>query len=314
MVERAPRNHAKEMEAKEASPRQSASPAHNDVLRAATTQSMPQFRIVTSTARPGDLALGEKGGQKLRVFFVTEEDPLYVIRFFEIFFAEYPHEEMDISGITIDRPFHEPIWETMRRVRVLYGFWGLFRQGLRFTGARLRGRSIESLAVSARVPIVTTRSVNQPEYIEQVRAIAPDVIISVAAPEIFKPELLGIPRLGCINIHSGRLPTYRGMMPTFWQMLRGEPAVTITVHRMAEKLDAGDVLATRPFAIKRSDSLDRVIKGTKCEGARLLIRVLRDLRADRAQSTPLDMKQAGYFSFPKPEDVREFRKRGYRLL
>ncbi len=146
-----PRNHAKEMEAKEASPRQSASPAHNDVLRAATTQSMPQFRIVTSTARPGDLALGEKGGQKLRVFFVTEEDPLYVIRFFEIFFAEYPHEEIDISGITIDRPFHEPIWETMRRVRVLYGFWGLFRQGLRFTGARLRGRSIESLAVSARV-------------------------------------------------------------------------------------------------------------------------------------------------------------------
>jgi methionyl-tRNA formyltransferase len=83
---------------------------------------------------------------------------------------------------------------------------------------------------------------------------------------------------------------------------------------MAEKLDAGNVLGTRLFAIKRSDSLDRVINGTKCEGARLLIRVLRDLRADRAQPRPLDMKQASYFSFPKPEDVREFRKRGHRLL
>jgi methionyl-tRNA formyltransferase len=164
------------------------------------------------------------------------------------------------------------------------------------------------------VPIVTTRSVNQPEFIEQVRDIAPDLIVSVAAPEIFKPTLLGIPRLGCINMHSGRLPTYRGMMPTFWQMLRGEPAVTITVHRMAEKLDAGDVLATRLFPIKKSDSLDRVIRGTKCEGARLLIGVLRDLREDRARSTPLDMKQASYFSFPKPEDVREFRKRGHRAI
>jgi methionyl-tRNA formyltransferase len=206
------------------------------------------------------------------------------------------------------------MWKTMRRVHRLYGLKGLFRQGRRFAGARLRGRSIASLAVSVKVPILTTRSVNLPEYIKQVRAIAPDVIISVAAPEIFKSELLSIPRLGCINMHSGRLPTYRGMMPTFWQMLRGEPAVTITVHRMAEKLDAGDVLATRPFAIKTNDSLDRVIEGTKCEGARLLIEVLLDLREGRAQSTPLDMKQASYFSFPKPEDVREFRKRGHRLL
>jgi methionyl-tRNA formyltransferase len=269
---------------------------------------------MASTPAPGAPTPGDKRAQKLRVFFVTEEDPLYVIRFFDIFFAEYPRENVEICGVTIDQAFHEPLWKTLRRMHGLYGPFELFSQGLRFVGARLRGRSIESLVVSAGVPIVTTRSVNRPEYIEAIRAIAPDVIVSVAAPEIFKPELLGIPRLGCINIHSGRLPTYRGMMPTFWQMLRGEPAVTITVHRMAEKLDAGDVLATRLFEIKRNDSLDRVIKGTKCEGARLLIGVLRDLRADRAQSTPLEMKEASYFSFPKPKDVREFRRRGHRLL
>jgi methionyl-tRNA formyltransferase len=276
-------------------------------------QAMPQPRMA-STPAPGAPTPSDKRAQKLRVFFVTEEDPLYVIRFFDIFFAEYPRENVEICGVTIDQAFHEPIWKTLRRMQGLYGPSELFSQGLRFAGARLRGRSIESLAVSAGVPIVTTPSVNRPEYIEAIRAIAPDVIVSVAATEIFKPELLGIPRLGCINIHSGRLPTYRGMMPTFWQMLRGEPAVTITVHRMAEKLDAGDVLATRLFEIKRNDSLDRVIKGTKCEGARLLIGVLRDLRADRAQSTPLDMNEASYFSFPKPKDVREFRRRGHRLL
>ena len=166
-----------------------------------------------ASTRPETPTPGNNSGQKLRVLFVTEEDPLYVIRFFDIFFAEYPHEEIEILGITIDRPFHEPIWRTIRRVRALYGFLGFFRQGLRFTGARLRGRSIEALAVSAKVPIMATPSVNQAEYIKQVRAIAPDVIVSVAAPEIFKRELLGIPRLGCINMHSGRLPTYRGMMP-----------------------------------------------------------------------------------------------------
>ena len=269
----------------------------------ATVQTVPE------AATPSD-----NGRQKLRVFIITENDPLYVVLFFDVFFSEYPREEIEICGITIDRPFHEPMWDAIRRVRVLYNFWELIRQGLRLFGARLRGRSIESLAVSAGIRVVTTPSVNQPEYVEQMRTIAPDVIMSVAAPEMFKPPLLGLPRLGCLNIHSGRLPTYRGMMPTFWQMLRGESDVTITVHRMAERLDAGDVVATQSFAIGKRDSLDRVIKGTKYEGARLFIKVLRDLRMEQVQSSPLDMKQASYFSFPRAQDVREFRKRGHRLL
>jgi methionyl-tRNA formyltransferase len=285
--------------------------ADGDRSRVVTGEIVPPFQDETSAIRPEG---AEARPPKLRVLFVTEDDPLYVIRFFDIFFAEYPREDIELCGITIDRAFHEPMWKTLRRMHRLYGPWGLFRQGLRFVDARLRGHSIAALAISTGVPVVRAGSVNRPEYIGQVRAIAPDVIVSVAAPEIFKPEILGVPRLGCINIHSGRLPTYRGMMPTFWQMLRGEPAVTITVHRMAEKLDAGDVLATQPFAIRTSDSLDRVIKGTKSEGAKLVIRVLLDLRAGRAQPRPLDMIHAGYFSFPKPEDVREFRKRGHRLL
>jgi methionyl-tRNA formyltransferase len=250
----------------------------------------------------------------LRVFFVTEEDPLYVIRFFDIFFADYPRDEFEICGITVDRAFHEPIWKTLRRMQAFYGPWEVFRQGMRFIHTRLRGRSIEALARAMEISVVPARSVNRPEYIERVRAMAPDIIVSVAAPEIFKRELLAVPRLGCINVHCGRLPTYRGMMPTFWQMLRGEPAATITVHAMAEKIDAGDVLATQAFAIEPNDSLDRVVIGTKCESAKLLIRVLRDIRTGQAQPTPLDMIEAGYFSFPSPEDVREFRKRGHRLL
>jgi methionyl-tRNA formyltransferase len=157
-------------------------------------------------------------------------------------------------------------------------------------------------------------SVNAPEYLARVRQLSPDVIVSVAAPEIFRKEILGIPRLGCINIHSGRLPVYRGMMPTFWQMMRGESAVTVTVHEMAEKLDAGGILGTVTVPIASRDSLDRVITVTKQEGARVLIEVLGKIRQGRAPGIPVDMNGASYFSFPKREHVREFRKRGHRLL
>jgi methionyl-tRNA formyltransferase len=263
---------------------------------------------------PDTTAQGEGTSRKLTIFLITEEDPIYVIEFFRVFFSEYPTTELELCGITIEQPFHESIGRTFRRMLRFYGVRDAMRQGLWFISARVRGDSINALAVSAGVPVLPTRSINDPEFIKQLRAKAPDVIVSVAAPEIFRPELLNVPRLGCINVHSGRLPNYRGMMPTFWQMLHAEQAVTITVHKMAHKLDAGDVLATQSFPLKKSDSLDRVIKATKREGARLLIRALRDIRNGNAQPIPLDMAGAGYFSFPKPSDVREFRRRGHRLL
>ena len=252
----------------------------SESLQLPGTRSTSPAQVAPSAARRDGAAVRHEQLLKLRVLFVTEDDPLYVIRFFDVFLAEYPRDEIEVCGITIDRAFHEPLWKTLRRIHGLYGPWGLVRQGLRFIDARLRRRSIEALAALAALPIVRARSVNEPAYIAQIRQMAPDVIVSVAAPEIFKPELLSVTRLGCINVHSGRLPAYQGMMPTFWQMQRGERAVTITVHRMVPRLDTGDVLATKEFALRNCDSLDRVIKGTKCEGAKLLIRVLRDLRAN----------------------------------
>ena len=251
---------------------------------------------------------------KLRVLFITEDDPLYVIRFFEVFFREYPAELIEVCGITIDRPFHEPPWKTLRRMNGLYGPLGVVRIALRFLRAKLSGRSIAKLAGERGVPVYPTDSVNAAEYLERVRRLSPDVIVSVAAPEIFRKGILSIPRLRCINIHSGRLPVYRGMMPTFWQMMRGESAITVTVHEMAEKLDAGGVLGTATVPIQPEDSLDRLITVTKQEGARLLIDVLKRIRLDQAVAAPVDMNGASYFSFPKREHVLEFRKRGHRLL
>jgi methionyl-tRNA formyltransferase len=251
---------------------------------------------------------------RLRALFVTEDDPLYVIRFFEVFFREYPRETIEVCGITIDRPFHEPPWKTLRRMLGLYGPLGVARVASRFLRAKLSGRSIARLASEQGIPMMPARSVNAPEYLEQVRRLAPDVIVSVAAPEIFRKEILRTPRLGCINIHSGRLPVYRGMMPTFWQMLRGEPSITVTVHEMAEKLDAGGILGTVTVPVNPRDSLDRLITVTKQEGARLVVEVLGKIRLGQVSAVPVDMTGASYFSFPKPEHVREFRQRGHRLL
>lgn len=254
------------------------------------------------------------GQDKLRVLLVTENDPLYVIRFFDVFFAEYPRDRFEIVGVTVDEAFHESKLKTARRMWRFFGPVDFFRTLARWFAAKASGRSIASLAQKHGLALVPTTSVNSPEYVSRVRALKPDVIVSVAAPEIFRKDILASARLGCVNIHSGRLPVYRGMMPNFWQLLHGEKHAVLTVHEMVEKLDAGNIIATHEFPLHEKDSLHRVMAGAKEEGARLMIRVLDQIRAGTSPRTPLDMTGAKYFRFPQPDDVRRFRQRGHRMI
>lgn len=256
------------------------------------------------------------GRGPLRVLLVTENDPLYVRQFFDVFFSELPRDRVDLVGVTVSRAFHEPLLRTARRVHRFYGTVDFLRLLPRYILAKLGGRSIASLAAARGFPLLPAASVNSEEYLAKVKALAPEMIVSVAAPEIFKSPLLSIASIGCLNIHSGKIPEYRGMMPTFWQMLEGKPCVTVTVHEMVPKLDAGGVVETFEFPLKEHDSLDRVISGTKQEGARLMIRVLERIAETRAMpdATPLDMSKARLFKFPQPPDVAKFRARGHRML
>jgi methionyl-tRNA formyltransferase len=257
---------------------------------------------------------GRPGSRRLRVLFVTEDDPIYVIRFFDTFLAEYPREEFEVVGMTIVAPFRESLVATGRRVLRVYGAAASARLAAKFAEAKLRRRSIATLTRREGIPLVPTGSVNDQAYLARLRDLAPDVIVSVAAPEIFREGILSAPRLGCVNLHSGRLPKFRGMMPTFWQMLDGEPKATVTVHEMAPEIDAGRILGTEDCAIREHDTVDRVMSEAKAVGARLMIRVLRELASDTAVPRPLDMAEASYYSFPTRQDARELLRRGHRLL
>jgi methionyl-tRNA formyltransferase len=271
---------------------------------------MSETALPTTRPTPAEQAQAEP----MRLVFVTEDDPLYVIHFFDVFFREYPRDELQIVGITVSPAFDESKIATARRTLRLYGIADFTRLLARFAGVKLRRRSIEALARKQSLEILPTRSVNDPAYVDRVRRLRPDVIVSVAAPEIFKEELLASARIACVNLHSGRLPKYRGMMPTFWQMLNSEPHITVTAHEMAPKLDAGAVLGTAEHPIHANDRLARLMIEGKREGARLLIRVLRELRAGKAKPRQLDMSNASYFSFPGREEARELRRLGHSLL
>jgi methionyl-tRNA formyltransferase len=249
---------------------------------------------------------------RISILIITEDDPIYVVKFFDVFFDQLPRDRIDIVGMTISRAFAEPLIKTARRMWRFYGAIDFLRLLTRYARARvLRRESIARIAERNHVPLIWTTSVNATDYVERVRQLAPDVIISVAAPEVFKKPLLSSAKL-CLNIHSGRLPHYRGMMPVFWQLRNEEEQVTVTIHEMAAKLDAGRVFATRTFPLRKHDVLDRVITETKQGGATLMIDTLTKL--DKLIPESIDIADGNYFGFPQPSDVAAFRSLGHRLL
>ncbi len=92
------------------------------------------------------------------------------------------------------------------------------------------------------------------DFIAQIKNLAPDLIISAYYRKIFPESLIGIPRLGCVNIHPGLLPYYRGPIPTFWAMIRGEKFCGVTLHFIDKNVDTGPIIDQCKLAIKDSDT------------------------------------------------------------
>jgi methionyl-tRNA formyltransferase len=155
---------------------------------------------------------------------------------------------------------------------------------------------------------------NETEFVEFVRHLAPDLLVSVACPYILKGPLLAIAPKGAINIHHAPLPRYKGMMPTFWQLFHGEKTVGLTIHYMVVRVDEGKALLQENQEIRPGESLDELIKRSKRRGAHCMAEVLRKIEAGKAEAVALEQTKGSYFSFPTAAEIREFRKRGLRAI
>jgi methionyl-tRNA formyltransferase len=121
---------------------------------------------------------------------------------------------------------------------------------------RQRGRGkvlspppVKVLAEQHDIPVLQPPSVRKEPLLEQLRALAPDLLVVVAYGKILPASLLQLPRLGAINVHGSLLPKYRGAAPIQWAVINGETETGITIMQLDEGMDTGDILLSVPVAI-----------------------------------------------------------------
>ena len=169
---------------------------------------------------------------------------------------------------------------------------------------RLRGISVDSLADPNRGP-----------GLEWVKSFAPDLILTLRYGAILKSAVIGIPSRGVLNLHSGILPAYRGVLATFRAMLNGESEIGCTLHYIRDgSIDTGDIVEIHRRPLQRQQSLLRNVLDLYPPGIQMLRRALQILEQGGELASSVQQRGTGaYYSYPTTKDWDEFTRRGWRV-
>lgn len=185
--------------------------------------------------------------------------------------------------------------------------------------ARNRGKKIQfppvkQEAISRGIPVAQPeRFKNNDDFLQQIRSIAPDLIVVAAYGKLLPCELLNIPRYGCVNIHASLLPKYRGAAPIQHSILDGEKETGITLMYMAEGMDTGDMIASKRTPIDQKTAA-MLYEELADLGGKLLLEIMPEIekgtasrvRQDDSKATyaPMIFKKDGHIDFSKnPEEI-----------
>ena len=179
---------------------------------------------------------------------------------------------------------------------------------------------VKQLALAHGTPVYQPRTLRDGKAAEDIRALAPELIVVVAYGRILPSEVLAIPPKGCINLHVSLLPKYRGSAPIQWAVIHGDKTTGVTIMQLDEGLDTGDILMVQPVDIGPEETSGQLFDRVAAVGAETLCRCIEEIAAGRAVPTPQDhekatlapplTKEMARFAFDQPAQVIHDQVRG----
>jgi methionyl-tRNA formyltransferase len=188
-------------------------------------------------------------------------------------------------------------------------------------GRRPQPTPVAQWAVEQGASFVETENVNDPEIVQRITACRPEVSVVIAFGQKIGKELVALPPKGAINVHASLLPKYRGAAPINWAIIRGETYTGVSIITLADKIDAGDILAQARTEIGPQETAgqlhDRLAQST---APLVLLETLATLAAGAATYTkqndseatfaPKLHKSDGFLDFHEPAEVLVRKIRG----
>ena len=161
-------------------------------------------------------------------------------------------------------------------------------------GHHLAPTPTKQVALERSIPVLQPDRLRDEAWLAQFAALSPDLGVVAAYGKILPEALLGIPRLGMVNVHASLLPRWRGAAPVHRAVIAGDQETGVTIMRVVKALDAGASFKMARRRIGPDETSAEVERDLAELGSQLLLEVLPDLAAGRAVETPQDDAQATY--------------------
>ena len=171
-------------------------------------------------------------------------------------------------------------------------------------GRRLTASPVKTYAIDQGIPVYQPASLKDPDAVEQLAKIEPDLLIVAAYGLLLPQSVLDIPKRGCVNVHASLLPRWRGAAPIQAAIAAGDTETGICLMRMEAGLDTGPVFVRAAVPIGDDATAGSVHDELASLGGRLLASHLAEILAGDVQAEPQDDSQATYAPKIRPEDAR----------
>jgi methionyl-tRNA formyltransferase len=164
-------------------------------------------------------------------------------------------------------------------------------------------------------PVATLNRVNCPDSLARLEATQPDLVLSIRYGGILREKAIAIPRLGVINLHSGLLPRYRGVLATFRALLSGDRELGTTLHTISDPgIDTGAIIHTTRLPVTPGRSMLWHVLALYPNACKKLLACVSRLAQGDVLPTQPQGEGGQYFSFPNDGDLAAFHAKGYRLF
>jgi methionyl-tRNA formyltransferase len=188
-------------------------------------------------------------------------------------------------------------------------------------GRKARPTPITHWADANSIPYIESDNVNAPNDIKIIAENQPDLIIVVAFGQKIGGELINLPPKGAINVHASLLPKYRGAAPINWAIVTGERQTGISIIALAEKMDAGDILAQQECEIGSDETAGHLHDRLAQMAAPLLLKTIDKIedgsvvytKQDHSKATlaPKLKKSDAFLDFGEPAELLQRKVRGF---
>ncbi len=159
-------------------------------------------------------------------------------------------------------------------------------------GRKLTHTPAANWAFEKSIPVIETTDINAPDIVEKIKKCNPDLIVVIAFGQKIGVEVRSMPPKGIINVHASLLPKYRGAAPINWAIVNGEVETGVTIITVAEKMDAGDILAQAKTPVSWGHTADELSERLAKLAAPLLVETIDKIEAGTAQYVKQDESQA----------------------